>query len=84
MSTYIESKIIRDALDRQHAEACKHLNSIPGVGTGHMGLTPDHVKASTGYKLAKQIERSCFANLRAFNAKFVKQFKKEIRAERKG
>ena len=48
--------------------------------TGAMGLTPDDVKASDTYKAAKKSFDTAFARLRAFNAVFVKQYKKELAA----
>lgn len=47
-----------------------------------MGLTPDDVKASDTYKAAKKSFDMAFANLRSFNAVFVKKYKNELAAER--
>lgn len=50
---------------------------------GDMGLTPDDIKASDTYKAAHKAYNTAFARLRAFNAVFVKKYKKELAAERR-
>jgi GH24 family phage-related lysozyme (muramidase) len=64
-------------------DAAKSLKSVEGVGTGTMGLTPDHVKATASYKKAKAKFDWEFANLRAYNAWYVKEFKKELQQLRR-
>ncbi len=56
------------------------MNAFP---KGDMGLTPDDVKASDTYRAAKKSFNNAFAALRAFNAGYVKRFKKELAQERK-
>ena len=60
----------------------KVLREIPGAGSSPMGLTPDAVKFSPEYHIAKNAYRAAFAALRSFNGKYVKIFKAEIAAER--
>jgi hypothetical protein len=67
------------ALWEAHADAAAVLAVFP---KGAMGLTPDAVKASPEWQAAYRIERAAFAELRTFNAMYVKRFKKEIYAAR--
>ena len=46
------------------------------------GLTPDAVKFSAPYREAKRAYDLAFAQLRDFNGRYVRVFKKEIQAER--
>ncbi len=80
--TYQEAKTQNDTLWDAHRAAGKALLAVPGVGSGPMGMTPDHVKQSAEYQAAKRAERESFDKLRAFSGYFVKTFKKEMRAER--
>lgn len=50
---------------------------------GAMGLTPDDVRVSDTYKAAKKSFDTAFANLRSFNAIYVKKYSKELAIERK-
>ena len=47
-----------------------------------MGLTPDAVKATPEWQLAKKAYNLAFEQSRAFNKFFTKAYKKEIAAER--
>ncbi len=49
-------------------EAGKAMKAIPGIGSGPMGLTPDHVKFSPAYRAAKAASDAAFAKLRKLNA----------------
>ncbi len=49
---------------------------------GAMGLTPDAVKFSPEYRVAKAVYDAAFAEQRRFNAWFLKTFSAEIKAER--
>jgi hypothetical protein len=51
------------------------LKSIPGIGMGEMGLTPDHVKASPEYQEAMRRYRMAFQALREFNGKHAKEIR---------
>ncbi len=62
------------------AVASAKLNAFP---KGPMGLTPDAVKFSPEYRLAKtQYERAAAA-VRNFNSTYTKRFAAEIRADRR-
>ena len=74
--------VMRDAFEAQMKEAAKALKSIPGVGTGTMGLTPDHVKASPEYRAAKARYDWDWDNYRKFNGWYVRHFAKELRKAR--
>lgn len=53
-----------------------------GAGTGQRGLTPDHVKFSPEYRLARREYQTAFSALRDLNQKHLKSFRKELQAER--
>ena len=72
----------RDALAAGLEVASARLRSVPGVGTGRMGLTPDHVKATATYQNAKRSYDHWFALVRDFNGTFVRTFKRELAADR--
>lgn len=80
---YAIAKATQAHLHAATSAAQTALKAIPGVGTGTMGLTPDSVKTSAEYRLAKSALDAAFTAERAFNSTFTKQFAKEIRAERK-
>lgn len=83
MSAYHIAKAAQAALMVETKNASKTLRAIPGVGSGAMGLTPDAVRLSPEYRAAKAAFDAAFARERAFNGRYVKQFAKEIRAERR-
>lgn len=64
-------------LNRQWTELSRALKAIPGVGSGHCGLTPDHVKFSPEYRAAKRAVDQAFATLREFNRRHAKQLRAE-------
>lgn len=78
-----EAKAIRDRLDGEVRNAERAIKSIPSVGSGSMGLTPDAVKATPEFQAARQEFFTAFEKLRAFNLGFIRHFKKEIREERR-
>jgi hypothetical protein len=49
-----------------------------------MNLTPDTMRASYEWKVAKRAYSEAAAALRAFNATYVRQFKKEIQGRAAG
>lgn len=81
--TYATAKAAREALQEQTRIAGDRLKAIPGVGSGPMGLTPDHVKNSPDYKDARLTYDRAFEAERRYNALFVKMYKREIQADRK-
>jgi hypothetical protein len=62
--------VSRSALESEYYEASKRLRSVPGLSKGPMGLTPDGVKQTKEYRLAKAHYEKCHATLRAFNKMF--------------
>lgn len=85
-----QAKIEEAKIEREMSEAEQALKFITaeisrrlGVSErGPMGLTPDAVKEMPEWRAAKTRVDKAFAQLRAFNAAFVKRFAKELRAER--
>lgn len=82
MSNYELAKIAKHQLEDEYNAACNALKLIPGVGTGPLGLTPDEVRATECYQLAKARMDRAFAALRTFNTQFTKRYAKEYAAER--
>lgn len=80
--TFEQATQMRDIFEAQMKQASAALRAVPGVGTGTMGLTPDNVKASAAYQDAKRRFEWDFANLRKFNAWYVKTFKIELKKAR--
>ncbi len=74
------------AANAQYRHTGKALRSIPGVGSGPLGTTPEAFKMSPEYKKAKAEYDSAFRGLRAINSvlnsKFKKQYMAHIRANR--
>lgn len=81
-NSYIQAKAQRDSLEAGLKAASDRFHLIPGIGTSPMGLTPDSVKFSEPYRLAKANVDWQFAALRRFNAVFCRQFAIEIRQDR--
>jgi len=77
---FAEAKAKADALWKAHEDAAAPLDRF---ARGPMGLVPDAVKASPEWRTAYAAERKAFAELRAYNAWYVKAFKKERIAARK-
>lgn len=73
-------KLTLEALNNADSDALKEFDNY---GKSDMGMTPDFVKAMPEFKAAKLAFDISFNNLRNFNGKFVKAFKKEIAQERK-
>lgn len=69
--------------EAREREAGTVLAAIPGVGSGSNGLTPDSVKASPEYQAARAAYDRAKADLQAFNAVYVKQHAKALRAARR-
>lgn len=81
--TYEQAKALKSRLEASCEDASRALNAIPGIGSGPMGLTPDHIKESRKYRLAKRTFDISFQTLREFNAVFTRSFRKEITSERR-
>lgn len=81
--TFEQATHMRNIFEAQMNDAAQALKAIPGVGSGDMGLTPDHVKAAPEYKNARRRYEWDFDNLRKFNAWYVKTFKAELAATRR-
>lgn len=77
---YAEAKDIAANLDAEVSRTGKALNSFP---KGPMCLTPDAVRATAEWKIAKHQFDTAFAKLRNFNGVFSKAFAKEMKEERK-
>jgi len=77
--TYAKYKQQAAQLDISVSEASKALKQFP---RGAMGLTPDAVKATPEWKIAKQRYDLAFHCSRKFNSWFTKAYKKELAAER--
>lgn len=76
---YTEAKQIAQTLWDASRTSSAVLNGFP---KGSMGLTPDSVRATPEWKVAKAQEDSDFKKLQNWNTFYVKTFKKEINAER--
>lgn len=75
-----QSKIVvENACDIAEAK----LKEFDKYGKSPNGLTPDNVKAMPEWQQAKADFDKAFAELRNFNGWFMKNFKKEIKEERK-
>lgn len=75
---------VADQINEEVGSASATLRSIPGIGSGPMGLTPDHVKATAewkaarfGFNAATDLQRRWQAAMRKAHGKAVD---KEIRA----
>ena len=76
------AKMLRDELERIHNEHAKALKEFE-VHKTDSGLTPDHIRMTPEWIKAKSDFTHSFATLRAFNATYVKKYKKEIMKERR-
>lgn len=77
--TYEMYKQAAAQLDARVSATSAALKKFP---RGVMGLTPDAVKATPEWQQAKRAYSLAFEQSRKFNAFFVKNYKKEIAAER--
>jgi len=81
-ATFRQGLAIHARLEQAEKAASARLRAIPGVGSGRMGLTPDHVRASAEFKQAKAAHVQAAAQLAQFNGRFCKLFATELREER--
>lgn len=77
--TYMQVRAHADAIHAENGRLSDTLNAFP---KGDMGLTPDHVRATSEWRAAKLAFDLSFAELRAFNAWYVKEFRAERNADR--
>lgn len=83
MSSFNQAKAAQAALYAAAKRASDRLATIPGVGSGQMGLTPDAVKFSPAYREARASYQRAADEVRQFNATFTKVFARELREERR-
>jgi hypothetical protein len=76
---YADARAKRDALE---LTVSMHSATLKAFPKGPMGLTPDDIKFGPAYRTAKAAYDRAFAELRDFNAEFVKQYAKDIERER--
>ena len=82
-TNFTEEKAKQDLLYIALNDADQAFQSlIKDAPRGPMGLLPDAVKLSPEFRHAKASYDHAFQAIRAFNGPFVKQFKKEIKADR--
>lgn len=80
--TFAEYAARRDAAQRESKAASDAIRSIPGVGSGALGLTPDNVKQSPEFKAAAARYGAASVALQELNKANAKRFARELRAER--
>ena len=74
------AKMYKAYLERETDQFSKVLNSYP---KNAIGLTPDHIKATTEWQANYHWYHVWHKRLQSFNRTFTKTFKKELPAERK-
>jgi hypothetical protein len=75
-------QVARDSREATLTAANAALQAIPGIGSGPMGLTPDHVRRSPEYQAARRAYDAAHHALGQLNGKWCKHFAPELRAER--
>lgn len=78
--SFLIAKAHKEMLENLTSHASNKLNAFP---RGPSGLASDEVRRSPEYRLAKAEYQAAVDALRNFNKVYVKQFKKELAAERK-
>jgi hypothetical protein len=79
---YEEAKVYQQQLEdknKAHSDTLKEFDKY----RNEMGITPDHIRATSEWQKAKRDFDNSFAQLREFNGWFVKTFKKEYAADRR-
>lgn len=82
-ATFAVARARYDALQSRAAIASRALASVPGIGSGPMGLTPDNVRATRAYQLAKADYDAAANEARRFAIAYCKAFKLELANERR-
>lgn len=67
-------------LERKYGDVLKHI--LKDVPRSNMGLTPDHIRATKPYQIAKSNYDRAFAELQRMNQWFTRTYKAEYRADR--
>jgi hypothetical protein len=87
MTDFIRATQQRDDINIRLHAANAALNALTNELAGDaprlMGLTPDSVKADPRWQAAKANVDRLFQTLRQFNGVYVKQFKRELAAQRR-
>lgn len=78
---YQEAKARAEQLFKAAQEAGRLIAAYP---RNAMGLVADAVRLSPEYQAQKKASDRAFAEMRKFNAFYVKAFKAEIKADRQG
>lgn len=89
--TYHEAKERQAALETAYKAACDNRAAVESAlaeslgiaARGEMNLIAEPIRLHPSYRAAKTMQDSAFQRLRAFNADYVKRYKKEIQAERR-
>jgi len=74
-----KAKEHHDQLEAEVQRTGRDLKQLSGGGL--MGMTPEAVRATPEWKAAKHAADKAFAAFRAFNAGYVKRFKRELADE---
>lgn len=77
--TYPEALALKQLAESRCDDAPRALRAVPGVGSGPMGLTPDHVKVSPEYREARAAADKAFREMQRVNAWFCKTYAREYR-----
>lgn len=77
---FAQARQLADELWEAHRKASQAMDAYP---KNAMGLTPDEVKRTDEWKRARAAADASFAQLRRFNAWFLKAFKPELQRERR-
>lgn len=80
---YEVAKEMKAVMEAREREAAAVLKAVRGDAVGPMGLTPDAVKFSPEYRQAKGDWQACNDAARRFNAWFYREFKAQVKAERR-
>jgi hypothetical protein len=78
LMTFPEALAMQNRLMGYLADASKRINSLPGVGGGPMGLTPDEYK-TPALRAARMAYEAHRQELGRFNSWFLKRWKAESR-----
>jgi len=78
--TYEDAKVYKLELEELNKNYSDRLNFFEKYSNG---LTPDHVRILPEWQELRKASEKSFAELRSFNAWFIKTYKKEYTAERR-